>query len=420
MRSFFQDEWSVMALLIDMNATSPQVCDFTDIDTIVVGAGFAGAVVARELAERANKRVAVIEQRPHIGGNAYDEYDETGVLVHRYGPHIFHTTMQHVYEYLSRFTSWYDYHHEVQADIHGVYTPVPFNLNSIELHFDEEKVCALKARLTETFGMDTKVPIIELRAQKDPLLSELAEFVYRNVFLYYTQKQWGLAPEEVDPSVTARVPVLVGRDNRYFQDAYQGMPLAGYTPLFENMLDHPHIVVYVNLNAKDILEFRAPDEGIDSPYHEVYLNGRPFTGEVIYTGPLDLLCDKRFGLLPYRSLDFVYTSVGQPHVLPCGTVNYTVSEDYTRITEFTWLTGQDLDHTTIMEEYPRAFEDLPGQVPYYAILNSNNQEHYERYHALFSQLPHFHALGRLAEYRYYNMDQIVDRALALSHTLCEQ
>ena len=406
-----------MVRLYDMNGVSASEIDFSGVDVIVVGAGFAGSVVARELAERAKRNVVVIESRPHIGGNAFDSFDETGVLIHRYGPHIFHTVSLRVYEYLSRFTKWYDYSHRVLADIHGVYTPVPFNLNSIELHFGEEKAAAIKDKLVATFGMDTKVPIIELRSQEDALLSELADFVYRNVFLYYTQKQWGLAPEEVDPSVTARVPVLVGRDNRYFQDPYQGMPLEGYTSLFENMLDYPTIKVFCNLNASEVLKFVAPDDWIDTPFTEIRANGLPFTGEVIYTGPLDFLCDKRFGLLPYRSLDFVYKSINKEHALPCGTVNYTVSEDYTRITEYTWLTGQKLDHTTIMEEYPRAYEDKPSQVPYYAILNDTNRKHYERYLALFSKLPAFHVLGRLAEYRYYNMDQIVDRALNLSGKL---
>ncbi|MDR2492975.1 MAG: UDP-galactopyranose mutase [Coriobacteriales bacterium] len=400
------------------DARSSDLPDFSLFDCIVVGAGFAGSVIARELAERSGKRVAVIEQRGHIGGNAYDELDENGVLVHRYGPHIFHTGSQRVYEYLSRYTEWYDYAHEVLADIHGAYTPVPFNLNSIEQHFDGHKAAALIDRLVERFGMNTKVPIIELRAQKDPLLSELADFVYQNVFLYYTQKQWGLAPEEVDPTVTARVPVLVGRDNRYFQDAYQGMPRAGYTPLFERLLDYPGIEVFVNLDAAEVLEFVAPDAGSDTPFAQTRASGAAFVGEVVYTGPLDFLCKKRFGLLPYRSLEFVYEPHDCKHVLPCGTVNYTVSEDYTRITEYTWLTGQDISHTTLMKEYPLAFEDKPGQVPYYAILDDKNRQHYERYLGLFASLPNFHALGRLAEYRYFNMDQIVERALELADSLC--
>lgn len=391
-------------------------------EALVVGAGFAGAVVARELAERADKKVLVLEQRPHVGGNAYDAYDDAGVLIHEYGPHIFHTNSKRAYEYLSRFTPWRNYQHEVLANIHDVYTPVPFNFNSIEQHFEAQKAKALINKLLDTFGADTKVPIIELRKADDPLLAELADFVYNNVFLYYTLKQWGLKPEEVDPSVTARVPVYTGRDNRYFTDAYQGMPLNGYTPLFDALLDHENITVVLDVDAREVLEFVSgkahADSGADVAYTEVKAAGKAFEHPLIYTGPLDFLADKRFGLLPYRSLDFVYKTLAQKHFQPVGTVNYTVSEDYTRITEFTWLTGQEIELTTIMEEYPQAFEDKPGQVPYYAIIDPANQEAYERYLALFKPLPNFYALGRLAEYRYYNMDQIVDRALELSDRIC--
>lgn len=436
------------------------------IDAVIVGAGFAGAVVARELAERSNMKVLILEQRPHVGGNAYDTYDEAGALIHAYGPHIFHTNSERAYSYLSRFTGWLPYQHEVLANIHDVYTPVPFNFNSIEQHFAPAKAALLIERLTESFGADTKVPIIELRQSEDALLAELADFVYNNVFLYYTLKQWGLKPEEVDPSVTARVPVYTGRDNRYFTDAYQGMPELGYTPLFDNLLAHDNIKVVLGVDARELLAFvregekdgdsdfsgQLSDTGKDSvasavltpdgassvaldeashltsaeqasadePFVEVLVGGVPFTGPVIYTGPLDFLASRQFGMLPYRSLDFVYKTLEQKHFQPVGTVNYTVSEDYTRITEFTWLTAQELDCTTIMKEYPCAFEDKPGQVPYYAILDPENQAAYERYLALFGKLSHFYALGRLAEYRYFNMDQIVERALDLADKLVMQ
>jgi UDP-galactopyranose mutase len=382
-------------------------------DAIIIGAGYAGSVVARELAERGGRTVAIVEQRPHIGGNAYDRYNEAGVLIHEYGPHIFHTNSARAWDYLSRFTVWRDYQHEVLADIHGTYTPVPFNLNSIELHFEEQDAERIKAALLGTYPANSKVPIIELRQASDPLLGELADFVYKNVFLYYTQKQWGQTPEEIDPAVTARVPVFVGRDNRYFTDTYQGMPLEGYTPMFESMLDHEGITVYTGVDARDVLEFSEGDGGFEA----VLIGGEPYTGTIVYTGQLDYLVGERFGLLPYRTLDFVFKTLPEKHVLPCGTVNYTVSEPYTRITEFTWLTGQELDVTTIMEEYSRAFTGAPGEIPYYAIMNAENNAHYGRYLELFAGLENFHALGRLAEYRYFNMDQIVDRALALADEL---
>ena len=399
-----------------------QYCDFKDvdmdeIDAVVVGSGFAGGVMARELAERGGARVLVIEKRPHIGGNMYDEADEAGILVHRYGPHIFHTNDKRAFDYVRRFTEWRDYQHEVLADWYGTYLPVPFNKNSMEIAFGEEKAARLTEKLIDTFGDERKVTITELREQDDPELSEIADFVYKNVFLYYTQKQWGLTPEEVDPSVTARVPVFVSRDNRYFQDAYQGMPLHGYTPLFERMLDHENIQACLGVEAESVfdLEFESDEE--DAPLTVINIKDRPFEGPIVYTGPLDELFLSRFGRLPYRSLDFAYETHDAEHVLPCGTVNFTVTEDYTRITEFKYLTGQESDKTTIMKEYSHSYDDPKKQIPYYAIINAENEAHYGRYRALTSALPNFHPLGRLAEYRYYNMDVIIGRALALADEL---
>lgn len=405
--------------IIDSAGSKPRLSGY---DAIVIGAGFAGSVVARELAERAGKKVAIVESRDHIGGNAYDRLDDAGVLIHQYGPHIFHTNDQRAFEYVRRFTDWLDYQHEVLARLDGVegvpdgtYIPVPFNKNSIEKVFDEETAQRYIAKLIDTFGDEVKVPIIELRKKDDPELAEIADFVYRNVFLYYTQKQWGLTPEEVDPSVTARVPVFISRDNRYFQDAYQGMPADGYTKVFENMLDHANIDVYLGLDGRDVFEF-AEDDGKMS----ALVDGQPYRGIMVYTGAIDELFGNRFGRLPYRSLDFVYETYDQKHWQPCGTVNYTVSEDYTRITEFTYMTGQDdLDKTTIMKEYSHAYEAAPGQIPYYAIISEENQAHYAQYKELADRIDNFHLIGRLAEYRYYNMDAIISRALDLADQLCQ-
>ena len=400
-------------------------CDLHDIDrgdfdAVVVGSGFAGSVMARELAERGGKRVLVIEKKPHIAGNMYDEADEAGILVHRYGPHIFHTNDKRAFDYVRRFTEWRDYQHEVLADWYGTYMPVPFNKNSMEIAFGEERASQLIEKLIATFGDERKVTINELREQDDPELAEIADFVYKNVFLYYTQKQWGLTPEEVDPSVTARVPVFISRDNRYFQDAYQGMPVFGYTKLFEEMLDHENIKVCLNTEAESVFELEFESEAEDAPLSAIKLHGKKFEGPIVYTGPLDELFLARFGRLPYRSLDFVYETFDKEHVLPCGTVNFTVTEDYTRITEFKYLTGQKSDKTTIMKEYSRAYEDPNTQTPYYAILSDENRAHYERYRALIAKLPNFYPLGRLAEYRYYNMDKIISLALELSDKLVEE
>lgn len=388
--------------------------DISQYDAVIVGSGFAGSVMARQLADRANMKVLMLEKRPHVAGNMYDEYDDAGILVHRYGPHIFHTNNQKVFNYVRQFTGWIAYQHNVLADWYGTYMPVPFNKNSMELVFEEDKAQRLINKLIDTFGDERKVTITELRETDDPDLAEVADFVYKNVFLYYTQKQWGLTPEEVDPSVTARVPVFISRDNRYFQDTYQGMPALGYTLLFEEMLGHENIDVCLSTDAVSVFDLEFENDSEDAKLSCINIKGQPFTGPIIYTGPLDELFCGRFGRLPYRSLDFVYETFDEQYQLPCGTVNYTVTEDYTRITEFKWLTGQSSDKTTIMKEYSRAYEDPDTQIPYYAIINDENQKHYERYKNLTSSLTNFYALGRLAEYRYYNMDKIIELALDLA------
>lgn len=388
--------------------------DRSDFDAIVVGSGFAGSVMAQQLACRAGKRVLIIEKRGHIGGNMYDETDEAGILVHRYGPHIFHTNNKRAFEYVQKFTPWHYYEHEVVADWYGTYLPVPFNKNSLEISFGSEKAAHLIEKLVAMFGDERKITINELRALDDPELTEVADFVYNNVFLFYTQKQWGVTPDEVDPSVTARVPVFLSRDNRYFQDTFQGLPKQGYTVLFENMLDHENISVCLDTEAESVfdLEFESGDE--DAPLCAIKVKGHPFEGPIIYTGPLDELFLSRFGRLPYRSLDFVYETHNTEYFQPAATVNFTVSENYTRVTEFKRLTGQQSDKTTVMKEFSHAYDNPKTQTPYYAILGPDNEQHYERYRALTSKLANFHPLGRLAEYRYYNMDVIIERALDLA------
>lgn len=374
-------------------------------DSIIVGCGFAGAVVARELAERGDQKVCILEKRDHVGGNCYDLYDENGILIHQYGPHIFHTNLEHVYEYLSRFTNWYHFKHEVVANIHGTYMPVPFNLNTLKQVYGEQKACELREKLVNTYGMGSRVPILKLRENSDPDIQAIAEYVYHNIFLYYTMKQWGQKPEDIDPSVTARVPVLISEYNGYFQDKYQGMPLEGFTPLFDKMLDHPNITVRLNSDANALLSLNNG---------KVYFDGELFTGKVIFTGPIDEFFDHCYGKLPYRSLHFVFEHHDIEEYQPKSVVNYTVSEEYTRITEFKKLTGQLKEDTTIMKEYPRVYTGEKGQIPYYAIINPENMELYAKYTKLLEEYPNFYLLGRLAEYKYYNIDAIVDKALSLA------
>lgn len=378
-------------------------------NSIIIGSGVAGSVLARSLADQ-GKKVLIIERRHHIGGNCYDEFDEHGILIHTYGPHIFHTSKKHVFDYLSRFTKWYEFGHKVVANIHGTLMPIPFNLNTLHMVYDKEKADILEEKLIAAFGKDTRVPILKLRENEDPEIQEIANYVYENVFLKYTMKQWGQTPEQIDPAVTGRVPVLISYDNRYFQEPYQGMPLNGFTEMFENMLDHENIEVVLNTDAKDVLK-------IDTENNKIYYNEEEFTGDVIYTGAIDELFDCKYGRLPYRSLNFVFEHYNQPDFQGHSVVNYTVSEDYTRITEFKYLTGQQIDSTTIMKEYPFAYSGKDGEIPYYAIANDENHALYNKYLKLVENIPNFHLLGRLAEYKYYNIDAMCEKALELAEKL---
>ena len=320
-------------------------------DVLAVGAGYAGAVAARALADQ-GKRVLVLERRDHIGGNAYDRPDQAGVLIHQYGPHIFHTNDKQVFDWLSRFTRWRDYQHRVVANIPDgrggrITYPVPFNLTSLETAFGPEEGRRLGDKLTAAYGAEKKVTILELRQNQDPSIAALADYVYEHVFVHYTMKQWGQRPEDIDPNTTARVPVFLSRDDRYFQDTYQGMPLEGYTPMFERMLDHPSITVELGTDALGRLDLSGNTLKVD---------GAPFDGQVIYTGQADELFGFRFGPLPYRTLDFAFETLEQDDFQGYGTVNYTVDEDFTRITEFKHLTGQAAPGvTTIVKEYSKAY-----------------------------------------------------------------
>ncbi len=390
-------------------------------DALVVGAGYAGAITARRLAEDGGKRVLVLERRPHVAGNAYDCPDAAGVLIHQYGPHIFHTNDRRVFDYLSRFTKWRRYQHRVIANLprdnpevvpaHKTtdgrfFFPVPFNLDSMKNAFGMEEGKRLGQKLLDAYPAQSQVTILELRQNPDPEIAAIADYVYEHVFVHYTMKQWGQKPEDIDPNTTARVPVRLSRDGRYFQDAYQGMPLEGYTPMFERMLDHPNITLELNTDALKRLKL---EDG------RILLDGEPFGGTVIYTGQADELFGFRFGPLPYRTLDFGFETLPQDAFQTHGTVNYTVDQPYTRITEFKHLTGQEKpDATTIMKEYSKACTGADGEIPYYAIINPENNALYAKYQAEADKFPGLRLLGRLAEYKYYNMDAIAARALTLT------
>ncbi|MFN8558694.1 MAG: UDP-galactopyranose mutase [Dehalococcoidia bacterium] len=347
--------------------------------------------MAERMAAGAGKRVLLVERRPHIGGNAYDCYDDAGVLVHKYGPHIFHTNSQAVYEYLSRFTAWRPYQHRVLASVDGQLLPIPINLDTVNRLYGLN----LTSFELEKFFASVAEPRERILTSEDVVVGKVGRELYEKFFRGYTRKQWGLDPSELDATVTARVPTRTNRDDRYFTDTYQVMPLHGYTRMFERMLDHPNIKVMLNTDYREIVDI--------VPHNEM-----------IYTGPIDAYFDERYGKLPYRSIEFRFETFDAPVYQPVGTVNYPNEYPYTRVTEFKYLTGQQHHRTTIAAEIPRDEGD-----PYYPVPRPENAALYKRYQALAEATPRVHFVGRLATYKYYHMDQVVAQALALAQRLSD-
>lgn len=381
-------------------------------DSIVVGAGFSGAVAARELAE-AGKTVLVIDKRAQIGGNMYDSEDSNGVLVHWYGPHIFHTSSKDVFDYLKRFSDWSPYEHRVLGRIDGKHVPIPFNFRSLDLLFPAQKAELIKAKLTEQFPNQQKVSVLDLMNAEDITVKEFGDFVFEKVFLHYTAKQWGTPPAQVDRSVINRVPVVLGYDDRYFQDTYQFMPNNGFTPIFESLLDHPAITVRLNCEASTVLT-------LDQQHGRLYFNQEAFEGTVVFTGAIDQLFGYCYGSLPYRSLDLIFEQKPMTDFQPAAVVNYPNEEAFTRITEFKKLGGKQIkDSTTILKEYPMQYDPMEekGNIPYYVISSTENLSRYQQYADLAASFPNLFLCGRLAEYKYYNMDAAILQALRLSKTI---
>ena len=354
-------------------------------DYLVVGAGFAGATIAERLAAQSGKKILICDRRPHIGGNAYDHYDEAGILVHKYGPHIFHTNSREVFEYLTRFTDGRPYQHRVLASVDGQLLPIPINLNTVNRMYGTDYT----SFEVEEFFKSIAERVQQVRTSEDVIVSKVGRELYEKFFRNYTRKQWDLDPSELDASVTARVPVRTNRDDRYFTDTYQAMPRHGYTRMFERMLSHPNIKILLNADYREVL-------------------GVVPCAEVIFTGPIDEFFDYRFGKLPYRSLEFRFETKNVEVAQEAPVINYPNENAFTRVTEFKYLTGQEHPKTTLVYEYARAEGD-----PYYPVPQPQNAALYKQYQELAAQTRGVHFLGRLGTYKYYNMDQVVAQALTL-------
>lgn len=366
------------------NKTVTRTYEKFTYDYLIVGAGFAGSVLAERLASVGNKKILIIDKRNHIGGNAYDFYNEDGILVHKYGPHIFHTNSADVFNHLSKFTGWRNYQHKVLANVDGQLLPIPINLNTINKYYGLE----LNGLEVEEFLASRAEKTYPVKTSEDVVVSKVGRELYEKFFRGYTRKQWDLDPSELDASVTARVPTRTNKDDRYFTDTFQAMPAHGYTKMFEKMLSHPNIKIMLNTDYEEVMN--------DVKFRKL-----------IFTGPVDQFFNYRYGKLPYRSLRFKFETLETSQFQPTGTINYPNDYGFTRITEFKHLTGQKHDKTTLVYEYPEATGD-----PYYPVPRPENEMLYKKYATLANQLTNTFFVGRLATYRYYNMDQVVAQALS--------
>ncbi|KAA9356822.1 UDP-galactopyranose mutase [Larkinella humicola] len=355
-------------------------------DFAIVGAGYAGSVLAERLASQSGKKVLVLDKRPHIGGNAYDYYNEDGILIHLYGPHIFHTNSPEVFGYLSNFTEWRPYEHRVLASVEGQLLPIPINLDTVNKLYGKNFTSEELSEYFKTVGE----PVDDIKTSEDVVVSQVGRDLYEKFFKFYTKKQWGVYPSELDKSVTSRIPTRTNQDDRYFSDEFQSMPLHGFTKMFEKMVDHPNITLMLGTDFKDVKDSLSYDQ-------------------LIYTGPVDEYFDHCFGKLPYRSLHFEHKTLNEEWHQPVAVVNYPNDNAYTRITEYKHLTGQEHPtKTSITFEYPQSEGD-----PYYPVPMPENAELYRKYKQLADQQSNVYFVGRLGTYRYYNMDQVVAQALTL-------
>ncbi len=376
---------------------------------IIVGAGFSGATIARLFAE-SGKEVIVMDKRDTVGGNAYDYYNKNNILVQPYGPHIFHTNEKEVFEFLSRFTEWTPYEHRVLAAIRkDKLVPVPFNLTSLFMLYPKDKAERIKKILIDEIGLDKKVPILQLKKHDSVEVRRFGDFVYKHIFYVYTMKQWGFKPEQLGAEVMNRVPVYLSNEDRYFTDEFQFMPKNGFAELIKNMLCHPRIKLKLSTDASKEITL---SEG------KIYYKEKELDGKLIYTGCVDELFEYKFGVLPYRSLKFKFETIKKPSYQPAAVVNYTTSHKYTRITEFTKFTCEQQKSTVIVKEYSKPFKKGKN-IPYYPIPIEKNFAHYEKYKEYAKQYENLYLLGRLANYKYINMDIAVKNAMEMFNQINE-
>ncbi len=365
---------------------------------LVVGAGFSGATIANLIATQLDEEVVIIDKKDHIAGNCFDYRDENGIMIHKYGSHIFHTKSEKVWAYLKQFTDFNTYMHKVVGYLDGIEAQIPFNFNTLYQVFPKTMAKNLEEKLLDNFAYNTKVPILEFQKQDDDDLKYLANYVYEKIFLHYTTKQWGVPPKDVDGAVTARVPVYLSKDNRYFQDKYQGIPLEGYTKVVEKMLDHKNIEVRLNTEFKDV----------DASKFD----------RIFYTGPIDEYFNYKFGQLPYRSVNFKFETHNKEYYQSNACVNYPCNYDFTRIHEYKYYLGDKSEKTVIAKEYSEFFE-LGKNERYYPIPKDENTVLYNKYLEETKKLDNVYFLGRLGDYKYYDMDKAILRAIELFEEVCK-
>ena len=375
----------------------------TKVDCIVIGAGFCGGVIARKLSEQ-GKKVLIFERRKHIAGNMYDEVDSNGILVQRYGPHIFHAKRKEVYEFIIKYGTWVDYLHQPAVELNGIITPSPANYTTIDLLYKNEEAKTLKTHLETRYSGQKTVTILELLDCDDKVIKEYAEKLYELNYLPYTAKQWGIPLEEVDPSVLKRVPIRLDYTAGYFDDEFQCMPENGYTHFFKNLLEHENIEVMLNTDALDMFKVNTDEK-------QLLFEGNPINIPVVFTGAIDELLDYRHEELPYRSLRFDYQTKNVDSFQEASVVAYPKAEGYTRITEFKKLPPQNIPSVTaIVYEFPLPADRTKKNEPYYPVLTDDNILLYNKYLFDLQGIPNLFLCGRLADYKYYNMDAAILRA----------